>query len=258
MHADHVMVMALVTVDESIEPRLFLLPREDVEVHDVWHTSGMRGTGSNDIEVRTASCLFHRSVAMADLTEGRSPAHGSTAARSTGSPSSRCSRSPGPRRAGRGRGRARPVRGADADPGDDLHRRKQRDLMSGQIRLAKATADLAAARLLLEDAVRDLMAALPVGPARPHPERARSRLVAAHVAGVARTIVNELCASGGAGVQFAGLALPAGAAGREHDLGARGLRRRRHVRPVRQDGAGSTRSPDPRVNGVRWGLNEVR
>src|SRR5690606_23007089 len=33
MHADHVMVMALVTVDESIEPRLFLLPREDVEVH---------------------------------------------------------------------------------------------------------------------------------------------------------------------------------------------------------------------------------
>ncbi len=33
---------------------------------------------------------------------------------------------------------------------------RQRDLMSGQIRFAAATADLAAARLLLEETVRDV------------------------------------------------------------------------------------------------------
>jgi 3-hydroxy-9,10-secoandrosta-1,3,5(10)-triene-9,17-dione monooxygenase len=73
MHADHVMVMGLVTVDDTIEPRLFLLPREDVTVHDVWHTSGMRGTGSNDIEITDTYVPAHRSVPMLDMAEGRSP-----------------------------------------------------------------------------------------------------------------------------------------------------------------------------------------
>lgn len=204
MHADHVMVMALVTVDESIEPRLFLLPREDVEVHDVWHTSGMRGTGSNDIEVRDRFVPSHRSVAMADLTEGRSPG-----SRVNGGAIYRIPLVPVFALTG-----AAPVLGVAegvlARYAERMQTRvmtytgvKQRDLMSGQIRLAKATADLAAARLLLEDAVRDLMDAYESGGAYGIPERARSRLVAAHVAGVARTIVNELCASGGAGVQFA-------------------------------------------------------
>ncbi len=30
--------------------RMFLLPAEKVTIHDTWHVSGMRGTGSNDIE----------------------------------------------------------------------------------------------------------------------------------------------------------------------------------------------------------------
>ncbi|TDC87714.1 acyl-CoA dehydrogenase family protein [Actinomadura sp. 7K507] len=203
MHADHVMVMGLVTVDESIEPRLFLLPREDAEVHDVWHTSGMRGTGSNDIEIKDRFVPAHRSVPLRDLTEGRSPGsrvHDGAIYRiplvpvfalTGAAPVLGVAEGVLARYAERMQGRVMAYTGV-----------KQRDLMSGQIRLAKATADLAAARLLLEDAIRDLMETYESGGGYGLAERARSRLVAAHVAGVARAVVNELCAFGGASVQF--------------------------------------------------------
>ncbi|MFG2086498.1 MULTISPECIES: acyl-CoA dehydrogenase family protein [unclassified Spirillospora] len=203
MHADHVMVMALVTVDESIEPRLFLLPREDAEVHDVWHTSGMRGTGSNDIEIKDRFVPAHRSAPLADLVEGRAPGsriHDGAIYRiplvpvfalTGAAPVLGVAEGVLARYAERMQGRVMAYTGV-----------KQRDLMSGQIRLAKATADLAAARLLLEDAVRRVMETYESGGRFGMAERARSRLVAAHVAGVARTVVNELCAFGGASVQF--------------------------------------------------------
>ncbi|TDC70638.1 acyl-CoA dehydrogenase [Actinomadura sp. GC306] len=203
MHADHVMVMALVTVADSIEPRLFLLPREDADVHDVWHTSGMRATGSNDIEIKDRFVPAHRSVPLMDLTEGRSPGaevHDGAIYRiplvpvfalTGAAPVLGVAEGVLARYAERMQGRVMAYTGV-----------KQRDLMSGQIRLAKATADLAAARLLLEDAVRDVMETYESGGSYGIAERARSRLVAAHVAGVARTIVNELCAFGGASVQF--------------------------------------------------------
>jgi alkylation response protein AidB-like acyl-CoA dehydrogenase len=75
--------------------------------------------------------------------------------------------------------------------------------MSGQIRLATATADLAAARLLLDDALRDVTEAAAAGDATGLPLRARARLVAAHVAATARRVVNELCGAAGASTQFA-------------------------------------------------------
>lgn len=48
MHADWVMLNGVVAGDKP-EPRLFIAPRSSIEVQDVWHTSGMRGTGSNDM-----------------------------------------------------------------------------------------------------------------------------------------------------------------------------------------------------------------
>ncbi|MFB4315294.1 acyl-CoA dehydrogenase family protein [Actinomadura sp. 21ATH] len=203
MHADHVMVMALVTVDGGIEPRLFLLPRADVTVHDVWHTSGMRGTGSNDIEVPDAFVPAHRSVPLADLSEGRSPGAEVNAgslyriplvpvfALTGAAPVLGVAEGVLARFAERMRSRVMAYSGV-----------KQRDLMSGQIRLARATAELAAARLLLDGAVRDLTAAYETGEGYGIRERARARLVAAHVAGTARAVVNELCSAAGASAQF--------------------------------------------------------
>lgn len=199
MHADHVMVMALVTADDTMEPRLFLMPREDVTVHDVWHTSGMRGTGSNDIEVPGVFVPAHRSVPMLDLTGGRSPG-----SRVHEGPLYRTPLVPVFALTG-----AAPVLGAAEGVLKRFEERmttrvmaysgeRQRDLMSGQIRFAEATAQLAAARLLLEAALRDVA----TGRALDMTDRARARLVAAHVAATARRVVNELCSAAGASAQF--------------------------------------------------------
>ncbi|MFA1551569.1 acyl-CoA dehydrogenase family protein [Actinomadura chokoriensis] len=203
MHADHVMVMALVTVDDTIEPRLFMLPREDVTVHDVWHTSGMRGTGSNDIEVPGVFVPEHRSVPLLELTAGRSPG-----SRVNPSPLYRTPLVPVFALTG-----AAPVLGVAEGVLARFTERmttrvmaysgeRQRDLMSGQIRFAAATADLAAARLLLEGALRDVTGAIAEGRALDMNERARARLVAAHVAATSRRVVNELCSAAGASAQF--------------------------------------------------------
>ncbi|MEU8341948.1 acyl-CoA dehydrogenase family protein [Spirillospora sp. NPDC048832] len=203
MHADHVMVMALVTVDDTIEPRLFLIPRDEVTVHDVWHTSGMRGTGSNDIEVADVFVPEHRSVPMVELTEGRSPG-----SRVNSAPLYRTPLVPVFALTG-----AAPVLGAAEGVLARFTERmstrvmaysgqRQRDLVSGQIRFSAATADLAAARLLLDGAISDVTSAIAEGRPLDMTERARARLVAAHVAVTARRVVNDLCSAAGASAQF--------------------------------------------------------
>ncbi|WP_165978104.1 acyl-CoA dehydrogenase family protein [Actinomadura darangshiensis] len=204
MHAGHVLVMALVTADGEIEPRLFLLPRAEVAVHDVWHTSGMRGTGSNDIEVQGVFVPAHRSVPLAELAEGRSPGsrvHPAPLYRTplvpvfalTGAaPVLGVAEGVLARFAERMQGRVMAYSG-----------KKQRDLSSAQVRLAAATADLAAARLLLDDALRGVVHAVADGSCDMR-LRARARLVAAHVAGTSRRVVNDLCAAAGASAQFTG------------------------------------------------------
>ncbi|RSN71790.1 acyl-CoA dehydrogenase family protein [Actinomadura sp. WAC 06369] len=199
MHADHVMVLALVTAGGGIEPRLFLLPRADVAVHDVWHTSGMRGTGSNDIEVAGAFVPAHRSVPLADLAEGRSPGsrvHPGVPYRTPLVPVfALAGAAPvlGTAEGVLARFRARMEGRVMSYTGE-----RQRDLMSGQIRLAAATADLRAARLLLEDA----LGAASGDDAADLRRRANARLAAAHVVATARRVVNDLCGAAGASTQL--------------------------------------------------------
>ncbi|MGI8336063.1 acyl-CoA dehydrogenase family protein [Actinomadura scrupuli] len=200
MHADWVMVTALTG---AFEPRVFLLPRAEVTVHDVWHVSGMRATGSNDIEARGAFVPEHRSLPLLDVARGTTPG----AALHEG-PAYRWPLVPVLTLVG-----ASPVLGAAegllARFRERLESRvmaytgiKQRDLMSGQIRLARATAELAAARLLLEDAVAALERTYASSGRYTLADRARARLVGAHVVGTARTVVGDLCVAAGASAQF--------------------------------------------------------
>ncbi|GAA2687520.1 3-hydroxy-9,10-secoandrosta-1,3,5(10)-triene-9,17-dione monooxygenase oxygenase subunit [Actinoplanes palleronii] len=46
--------------------RTFLLPADDYTVEDVWHTVGLRGTGSNDIVVADAFVPAYRSLSFGD------------------------------------------------------------------------------------------------------------------------------------------------------------------------------------------------
>ncbi|MDJ0711062.1 MAG: acyl-CoA dehydrogenase family protein [Woeseiaceae bacterium] len=55
-------------VDASGSPELVLaaIPRESYKIIDTWHSSGLRGTGSNDIEVPDTVIPAHRTFSIAD------------------------------------------------------------------------------------------------------------------------------------------------------------------------------------------------
>lgn len=68
MHADWVLVTG--TSPEGL--RVFVLPVADVQVEDVWHYTGMAGTGSNDIVVDNAFVPEHRTLPGKEFLGGAS------------------------------------------------------------------------------------------------------------------------------------------------------------------------------------------
>jgi 3-hydroxy-9,10-secoandrosta-1,3,5(10)-triene-9,17-dione monooxygenase len=58
---------------DGIEYRIFLLHKNDYKVHDVWNASGLRGTGSNDVEVKDVFVPDAMTLAVADLAGGPTP-----------------------------------------------------------------------------------------------------------------------------------------------------------------------------------------
>lgn len=71
MHADWVMIAKAGGPDA----RAFVVPITDVEVADVWHMSGMAGTGSNDVIVENLFVPEHRSLPSAALFNGTDSIH---------------------------------------------------------------------------------------------------------------------------------------------------------------------------------------
>jgi 3-hydroxy-9,10-secoandrosta-1,3,5(10)-triene-9,17-dione monooxygenase len=66
-HAQWAVVGALVppvAAGSGPEMRLFLVPRGDYEIVDVWHTFGLRGTGSNDIRISDAFVPEYRTLRL--------------------------------------------------------------------------------------------------------------------------------------------------------------------------------------------------
>jgi len=74
-YCDWVMVGGLVDDGAGGPPeyRHFLLPRDDYEIVDVWHASGLVGTGSNDIVVTEQLVPDHRSLNVSDTLERNVP-----------------------------------------------------------------------------------------------------------------------------------------------------------------------------------------
>ena len=52
---------------------LFLVPRLDFAIHDTWFVSGLRGTGSKDIIIHDAFVPGHRALSATDMQEARTP-----------------------------------------------------------------------------------------------------------------------------------------------------------------------------------------
>jgi 3-hydroxy-9,10-secoandrosta-1,3,5(10)-triene-9,17-dione monooxygenase len=58
---------------DGIEYRIFLVHKNDYRILDTWNAAGLRGTGSNDVEVRDAFVAEALSVAVSDLAGGPTP-----------------------------------------------------------------------------------------------------------------------------------------------------------------------------------------
>jgi 3-hydroxy-9,10-secoandrosta-1,3,5(10)-triene-9,17-dione monooxygenase len=70
------MLASVVSSDDEadgIEYRIFLLNRSDYRIKDTWYATGLRGTGSNDVEVDEAFVAEPMTVAVSELAGGPTP-----------------------------------------------------------------------------------------------------------------------------------------------------------------------------------------
>src|SRR5712692_9313978 len=70
------MLASVVSSDDEadgIEYRIFLLNKSDYKIKDTWNSAGLRGTGSNDVEVEDAFVAESMTIAVNDLAGGPTP-----------------------------------------------------------------------------------------------------------------------------------------------------------------------------------------
>lgn len=51
----------------------FLIKRDDIEIVDTWHAHGLRGSGTNDVQLEDFFVPAHRALSMEELRGGESP-----------------------------------------------------------------------------------------------------------------------------------------------------------------------------------------
>ncbi|HNM93778.1 MAG TPA: acyl-CoA dehydrogenase [Mycobacterium sp.] len=203
MAADWVMVGALCGPDEEMYPALALLPADQVRVEDVWHTAGMRATGSNDVVVEDVMVPQHRLVKVADIYAGTAPGaalHGAATYRWPMVPALALVAS-------------MPALGAAEHVADVFAARlgervlaysgvAQKQQPAAQIRLGDARVRLRALDGLLRETVATLESMVADGARIPRAVRARARVAAAHIVHESRSVIADLLESSGASAQF--------------------------------------------------------
>lgn len=58
---------------DGVEYRIFLLKQDDYRIIDAWNAMGLRGTGSNDVEVKDVFVPEHMTLAVKDVAGGPTP-----------------------------------------------------------------------------------------------------------------------------------------------------------------------------------------
>lgn len=203
MNADWMMVGALVDRQDTIYPALVLVPAGEVEVDDVWHTAGMRGTGSHDVIIDDAFVPEHRIVGVADIYGGTAPGaslHPAPTYRWPLVPALALTAS-------------MPVLGA-AERVTELFAERlggrvlaysdvaQKDQPAAQIRLADARVRLRALRALIAETAEGIEQIVVGGGRVSRSVRADARLAAAHAVHECRAIIADLVGASGASAQF--------------------------------------------------------
>jgi 3-hydroxy-9,10-secoandrosta-1,3,5(10)-triene-9,17-dione monooxygenase len=203
MHGNWIIVAALCGPDDGIYPALALLPMSDVTVEDVWHTDGMRATGSNDAVITDAFVPEHRLVKVTDIYAGTAPGaglHDAATYRWPMVPALALLAS-------------MPALGS-AERVTEIYAQRlaervlpyegvmQKDKPIAQAHLAGAQVRLRALRGLLADTVGEIETIVGAGDAVEKPVRAQARLAAAHIVAESRAVIGELLGAGGASIHF--------------------------------------------------------
>ncbi len=219
MDADWMIVGALVERTDRIDPSLLVLPAEEVEVVDTWHTAGMRGTGSHDVVVTDVVVPEHRIAAVADIYGGTAPG-----ARFHDAPTYRWPLVPALALTA-----SMPVLGA-AERVTELFAERlgsrvlaysgvaQKDQPAAQIRLGDARVRLRALRALVAQTAAGIERIVAGGDRVSRPVRADARLAAAHTVRESRAVIADLLEASGASAQF--LSNPLQRAKRDVDIAA--------------------------------------
>ena len=219
MDADWVIVGALIDGGESIYPALVALPAGETEVADVWHTAGMRGTGSHDVIVTDVFVPLRRVVSVVDIYSGTAPGsivHDTATYRWPMVPALALTA-------------AMPVLGA-AEKVVELYQERvqervlaysglaQKDQPAAQIRLGDARVRLRAVSALVADTAAGIERIVAAGDRVPRAVRADARAAAAHTVHESRAIIADLLEASGASAQF--LSNPLQRAKRDVDIAA--------------------------------------
>ena len=203
MDGNWAIVGALCGPDDAIFPALALLPIDDIQIVDVWHTDGMRATGSNDVVVEDAFVPSHRLVKVVDIYSGTAPGavlHDAALYRWPMVPAL-------------GLVAAMPAFGAAERVAEIYAERlserviayegtKQKDKPAAQARLAEARVRLRALHGLLADTTDRVEEILGAGGHVPRAVRADARLAAAHIVRESRAVIGELMEASGASAHF--------------------------------------------------------
>ncbi|ANI38934.1 acyl-CoA dehydrogenase family protein [Mycolicibacterium vaccae] len=187
----------------TIYPVLALLPIQDARIEDVWHTDGMRATGSNDVVIDDAFVPSHRVVEVSEIYTGTAPGaalHDADTYRWPMVPALALLA-------------AMPALGSAERAaeiyGERLSQRflayegvMQKDKPVAAMHLGEANVRLRALRSLLADTVAEIEAIVAAGEPVERPVRGQARLAAAHIVHESRAIVADLLAVSGASAHF--------------------------------------------------------
>jgi 3-hydroxy-9,10-secoandrosta-1,3,5(10)-triene-9,17-dione monooxygenase len=203
MAANWIIVGALCGADDAIYPALALLPATEMSVVDVWHTDGMRATGSHDVVIADAFVPDHRLVRVADIYSGTAPGaalHDAATYRWPMVPALALLA-------------AMPALGS-AERATDLYAErlserviayegvKQMDKPVAQAHLGEAQVRLGALRGLLADTIGQIETIVATGDPVPRAVRGQARLAAAHIVHESQAVIASLLAASGASVHF--------------------------------------------------------
>jgi alkylation response protein AidB-like acyl-CoA dehydrogenase len=203
MDADWILVGAICGADDAPYPALVLLPASDIRIEDVWHTAGMRATGSNDVVVEDVWVPQHRLVKVVDIYSGTAPGaalHDASAYRWPMVPALALVA-------------AMPALGS-AERVADLYAQRlgervlaysgaaQKNQPAAQIRLGDARVRLSALRGLRDITVARFQEAVDRGERIGRAVRAEARAAAAHIVHESRAVIADLLEASGASVHF--------------------------------------------------------